>query len=135
MLKVQIQDLRIKLSDDIQRHMETISCTDDIRSKQHIIKTILGIKQVLEPFPYTSTREYVAPALPDLESMSINNKEDARKLFEFFRIIHFTLYELRMRLCCLYEHLSNKSVAIEYLTAYAIALKQIKEFASDLEEL
>eukprot|EP00026_Physarum_polycephalum_P016210 Phypoly_transcript_17073.p1 GENE.Phypoly_transcript_17073~~Phypoly_transcript_17073.p1 ORF type:complete len:136 (-),score=35.67 Phypoly_transcript_17073:138-545(-) len=135
-MKVQIQDVRVKLSDDIQRHMEAISCTDDIQQKQHVVRAILGIKQTLDPFPYTSTRAYVAPALPDLENMGdVINKDDARKLFDFFRVIHFTLYDLRMRLCGLYEQLSGKVVAIEYLTAYAIALKNVKEFAAQLEEM
>ncbi len=36
----------------------------------------------------------------------ILNKEDARKLYEFFSVIHFTLFEIRMRLSALHEHLS-----------------------------
>lgn len=135
-LKTQIEDLRIRLSEDIQRHMEMISCTEDIRRKQHIIKAILGIKQSLEPFPHTSTRPYVPPNIPDLDQLDyVQDKEDVRKLCEFFRLIHFTLFEIRLKLGSVYEHLSVKLVPVEYLTAYAICLKQIKEFAIQLEEL
>jgi len=132
-LKGQIEELRVRLSEDIEKQMENITCTQDIRDRPHVIGAILGIKQALEPFTYTS-RPYQPPALPDLETMeSIANKDDLRKLFEFFRGIHFTLFEIRMKLCAIYEQLSVKAMAIEYLTAYALCLKQIKEYAKSLE--
>lgn len=43
--------------------------------------------QALEPITYQTSRQYQSPILPDLDSMEdIQNKEDVRKLCEFFQV-------------------------------------------------
>jgi hypothetical protein len=76
---------------------------------------------VLEDIPL-GPHIYKRPANVDEEKLD----DELKKLYEFFKAVHYSLWEMRTRLSIMYDHL-NKKVGIETIGHYALLLKQVKE--------
>eukprot|EP01111_Echinosteliopsis_oligospora_P013745 TRINITY_DN5006_c0_g1_i1.p1 TRINITY_DN5006_c0_g1~~TRINITY_DN5006_c0_g1_i1.p1 ORF type:complete len:155 (+),score=37.08 TRINITY_DN5006_c0_g1_i1:194-658(+) len=138
-LKDQIEEQKNRITDNIQRQMETISNTEDIKDKHLSIKIIVLIKQALDPIDIGEST-YIQP--PPLDATIIEKhddmmtKEEAMKLFDFFMIIHFTLWEIRTKLTVMCTAIRDKTpIPLEALAHFAGILKRVKELGMHLEEM